>query len=544
MSLAPPAGVVSAVRAGRRRGVIRGRAVERAREGVADRPDGHDLEARDRRAAPIACAARGRGRSRGGPPRAAGARCPPTARSSPSRPTSPKATVPGAHRAVAERRREGDREGQVEARVDDGDPTRRGWRRRRGFRARRRPAARGPPRAARGDSGRGRSPCAAASRSRSAPTSAWTSTRSARLPSSVAATTLPGRRHLVLDEERPGRDRRPREARPRPSRGPRPRRSRRTGSSRPARGAACRPRSPSMETTASTRCSRVLGPAMLPSFVTWPTRITAIPSPLASSMSRRAASRTWPTLPAGPSSSSSVAVWIESTMTAAGRCARADLDDPGHVVLGQDPDAVGRRGRRAGRGGPRGGAPGRPTPRRSRTGPAVRPPASPAAAWRRSVDFPIPGSPPTRTSEPGHEAAAEDAVELAEPDRAAGERPPRPASASGTGSAAAGPAAGADAGAPRRTLADDGLDERVPGAARRGTGPPSGGRPRRRTGRRSGSGAAPRRARRPRRRRASSRRRPGSRGRPPRPCRRRSSCRACSARGGGARRGRPRSCSG
>ena len=66
----------------------------------------------------------------------------------------------------------------------------------------------------------------------------------------------------------------------------------------------------------------VLGPAIEPSFVTWPTSTTAIDSPLANSISRSVASRTWPTLPAAPSSSSTVAVWIESTTTSAGRIER------------------------------------------------------------------------------------------------------------------------------------------------------------------------------------------------------------------------------
>ena len=61
--------------------------------------------------------------------------------------------------------------------------------------------------------------------------------------------------------------------------------------------------------------------------------------------------------------------------------------------------------------------------------------ASPAAAWSRSVDLPIPGSPPTSTSEPGHEPAAQDAVELVDPEaqpRQVGigdRRPGRPARA-------------------------------------------------------------------------------------------------------------------
>jgi hypothetical protein len=51
--------------------------------------------------------------------------------------------------------------------------------------------------------------------------------------------------------------------------------------------------------------------------------MTATDSDFASSASRNADSRTWPTLPAGPSRSSTVEVWIESTMTSVGRSARA-----------------------------------------------------------------------------------------------------------------------------------------------------------------------------------------------------------------------------
>src|SRR5204863_101653 len=67
----------------------------------------------------------------------------------------------------------------------------------------------------------------------------------------------------------------------------------------------------------------VLGPARLPSLVTWPTSTTAIPPSFASCMYRNADSRTCPTLPAGPSSSSTTAVWIESTITTVGRSRRA-----------------------------------------------------------------------------------------------------------------------------------------------------------------------------------------------------------------------------
>jgi hypothetical protein len=44
-------------------------------------------------------------------------------------------------------------------------------------------------------------------------------------------------------------------------------------------------------------CSSVLGPATEPSFVTWPTRITAAPDDLAWRTSRAAHSRTWVTEP-------------------------------------------------------------------------------------------------------------------------------------------------------------------------------------------------------------------------------------------------------
>ena len=61
----------------------------------------------------------------------------------------------------------------------------------------------------------------------------------------------------------------------------------------------------------------------MPSFVTWPASTTGSPSDFASSISRSVASRTWPTLPGGPSSSSEATVWTESTMSSPGRSARA-----------------------------------------------------------------------------------------------------------------------------------------------------------------------------------------------------------------------------
>ena len=44
-------------------------------------------------------------------------------------------------------------------------------------------------------------------------------------------------------------------------------------------------------------CSSTRGPAMVPSFVTWPTSSTAVPVCLAKRTRRAALSRTWLTLP-------------------------------------------------------------------------------------------------------------------------------------------------------------------------------------------------------------------------------------------------------
>ena len=56
-------------------------------------------------------------------------------------------------------------------------------------------------------------------------------------------------------------------------------------------------RSPSNCSTVSTMCSSTRGPAMAPSFVTWPTSTTAVPVSFARRRKRPAASRTWLTLP-------------------------------------------------------------------------------------------------------------------------------------------------------------------------------------------------------------------------------------------------------
>ncbi len=175
------------------------------------------------------------------------------------------------------------------------------------------------------------------------------------MPSRVGATTLPGAGAVVLREERPGRVGDLGQARARPSRTRRPPRSSRTGSSPRGGGAAPPDRSPSRSRTASTRCSSVFGPAIVPSLVTWPTRTTAIPSPFASSISRErgladladAAGRAVELVDGRRSGSS-------RRRASAGRSARRDLDDPPDVVLGEDrgsrsPAGPARRPRRAAR---------------------------------------------------------------------------------------------------------------------------------------------------------------------------------------------------
>ena len=170
----------------------------------------------------------------------------------------------------------------------------------------------------------------------------------------------------------------------------------------------------------------------------------------------------------------------------------------------------------------------------------------PAAAWRRSVDLPIPGSPPSRTSGPGTRPPPSTRSSSPIPMGRRG-RSALADAARATGRGAAG-----DAGAARRP-ADAAARGRTSrrGCSRRrtrGIGPPSGGTTRRRTGRRSGSRARAMLSAGPpvgvRPRPGSAARRRGCRGRLRDRCRRRSWCRARTCPAGGARRGRPRPCSG
>ena len=77
-------------------------------------------------------------------------------------------------------------------------------------------------------------------------------------------------------------------------------------------------RSPSKLSTTSTKCSNNLGPAIDPSFVTWPTKITVIPRSLAILIAVLATSRTCVTPPGEPSTAALAIVWIESIINKSG----------------------------------------------------------------------------------------------------------------------------------------------------------------------------------------------------------------------------------
>ena len=215
-----------------------------------------------------------------------------------------------------------------------------------------------------------------------------------------------------------------------------------------------------------------------------------MPSPLARSISRSVDSRTWPTLPAAPSSSSIVAVWIESTMTASGRCARAasTIRPTSCSARTWTPSADGPLSRpsRAARSRT---WPGDSSPDAYSTDPPPGDRVSPAAAWRRSVDLPIPGSPPTSTSEPGTSPPPRTRSNSSMPRRRRG----RSKSAMDASPVGTGPGRRRHARRRARSATVRGRPSR-PGCStgrRPGIALPSAGTTPRRTGRRSGSSAAP-----------------------------------------------------
>ena len=81
--------------------------------------------------------------------------------------------------------------------------------------------------------------------------------------------------------------------------------------------------SPSNCSTTSTMCSRILGPAMVPSLVMWPMRITGMPLLLAKRSSCAATSLIWLTLPAVESTCWQYMVCTESTIMRSGATSSA-----------------------------------------------------------------------------------------------------------------------------------------------------------------------------------------------------------------------------
>ena len=165
------------------------------------------------------------------------------------------------------------------------------------------------------------------------------------------------------------------------------------------------------------------------------------------------------------------------------------------------------------------------------------PPATPAAASSTSVDLPMPGSPPSSTTRAGHETAPEHTIELVDARRT-------PIDVLG-GQVAQRSRQGRPDDRERarrstRSVSNDGLDERVPGAAAAALPFPA--QMARGAGLADVTALRPRHASEPRR--ASSPAAARSSARRPRRGRRRSSVRPGSGRPGALRRGDPRPGSG
>ena len=338
---------------------------------------------------------------------------------------------PRDHRPVAEGRREGQRERQVEAGLRHARARRRGWRRRRG--------CRGRPRAPPEDRDQQGEPVGIDARRRA------TRRRAGRR----------GDQRLDLDQERPAalED----GATPHPGAG-------RSCSARNARAGSAtstRPRSPSRRRRpprssrsrffAARRSRSAAGPVALEGqddvdevleglrpgqravLRHVPTSTTGMPSAFASS-----SGAAWTRAP-GPRSPAALellesTVWTESTTSSPGR-ARPAARDPSDLRLRDDLDRL-ADGPGPARGARRGAAPAR----RLLAGRVEHLAAGPRDAGRdlqqqrRLAD---PGLAAQQHDRPGHEAAAEDAVELADPDRPAELARRRPARSSGDGHGAA-----------------------------------------------------------------------------------------------------------
>ena len=230
------------------------------------------------------------------------------------------------------------------------------------------------------------------------PMSACTSPMSGRLPSSVTVTAVPGTGCGRWSLKRP-------EGSATPSIPLSCNRKQPTSSAAPNRFLTPRTmrsadeRSPSKCSTTSTRCSSDRGPAMAPSLVTWPTRMSATPAgpaALTYEVSAVVTARTWVTPPATPSDSVVDMVCTESTTMSDGR------------TCSMWPSAV-CRSDSAARNTSSWLQPVRSA--RIRIWPADSSPERyrarrPASAQRcttssSSVDFPTPGSPASSVTEPG-----------------------------------------------------------------------------------------------------------------------------------------------
>ena len=143
-------------------------------------------------------------------------------------------------------------------------------------------------------------------------------------------------------------------------------------------------------------CSTTRGPAIWPSLVTWPTRMMAAPDFLANRISACAEARTCVTVPGADSTVSVHMVWIESITIRRGTAPSDSVETMSstEVSAASCTGASARPSRSA----------------RSRTCATASSPEIYTARWPArasrlvacvsSVDLPMPGSPPTRSTEP------------------------------------------------------------------------------------------------------------------------------------------------
>jgi len=225
--------------------------------------------------------------------------------------------------------------------------------------------------------------------------SACTSPTSGRLPSSVTVIAVPGTGLPRWSRKRP-------DGSATPSMPSSCSRKQPTSSAAPNRFLIPRTirsaplRSPSKCSTTSTRCSSERGPAIAPSLVTWPTRISAVPEDFAAAVSAAVTARTWVTPPATPSVVASATVCTESTIARPGCTASrwprmvCRSQSAARYTSGWVQPVRSARIRIC------------PPVSSPETYSARRPPAAHRwAACNSSVDLPTPGSPASRITEPG-----------------------------------------------------------------------------------------------------------------------------------------------